>query len=319
MNFSIRRLTVKGLEQVVLREETSETEVAILPGHGASLHTFRVRSGKDNSFFNVIDNYTDLEQLEKEMGQSFKNPKLSPFPCRIPDGRYKFNEQQYEFANKFGDGTAIHGLLFNKPFDLKDERVDAHSADTSMEYRYNREDAGYPFEYSCNVRYILHPGSLLEIVTTVTNLDQTVIPVADGWHPYFQLGGKVDEWMLQFQASAIVEFDDRLVPTGRLIQYAEFETPRLIGDTFLDNCFALKPELVSPSCEIYNPANGVSVSFLPDSGYPFLQLYTPPSRKSIAVENLSSAPDSFNNKMGLILLQPGHSQIFTVRYKVGVA
>ena len=319
MNFSIRHFTEKGLEQVVLKEEASGTEIAILHSHGASLHAFRVRSGKDQSLFNVIDNYADLEQLEREMGQSFKSPKLSPFPCRIAGGKYSYDEQDYEFTNKFAGGTAIHGLLYNRPFVLMDERVDEHSADVSMEYRYEREDKGYPYDYSCNVRYILHAGNLLEVVTIVTNQDQTAIPIADGWHPYFQLGGKVDEWEMQFQASAIVEFDEHLVPTGHLLQYSEFETPRLIGDIFLDNCFVLKPEIVSPSCEIYNPANGLKVSFLPERGYPYLQIYTPPSRKSIAVENLSSAPDSFNNKMGLILLPPGHSQIFTVRYKVDVA
>ena len=55
-----------------------------------------------------------------------------------------------------------------------------------------------------------------------------------------------------------------------------------------------------------------------DASYPYLQIYTPPGRDSIAVENLSGAPDCFNNKMGLHLLQPAHSQIFTVRYTVSV-
>jgi aldose 1-epimerase len=93
---------------------------------------------------------------------------------------------------------------------------------------------------------------------------------------------------------------------------------RPVGDTFLDNCFALKPEIVSAACELYNRATGIKLSFFPDAGYPYLQIYTPPGRDSIAIENLSGAPDCFNNKMGLLLLQPGHSQIFTVRYKVGV-
>jgi aldose 1-epimerase len=150
----------------------------------------------------------------------------------------------------------------------------------------------------------------------VTNLGKTVIPIADGWHPYFQLGGKIDDWRLQFYSEAMLEFDAKLIPTGKLLQYNAFETPRLIGDTFLDNCFSLKPDLVSPACEIYHPATGLTVAFFPDASYPYLQIYTPPARTSIAVENLSGAPDCFNNRMGLILLPPGHSQIFTVRYKV---
>ena len=42
----------------------------------------------------------------------------------------------------------------------------------------------------------------------------------------------------------------------------------------------------------------------PSPAYPYLQLYTPDHRGSIAIENLSGAPNCFNNKMGLHILQP---------------
>jgi aldose 1-epimerase len=321
MNFSIRELDENGLHLIALKEESTGTEITVLPDHGASLHAFEVRAPKaagPDGRFNVIDGYPDRDHLEKEVSTSYKSSKLSPWPCRIPDGKYVFEGKEYQFRHLFKDGTAIHGLLYNKPFTLLEKKTDDASAQVAMEYRYNREDNGYPFDYVVGVRYILHPDSLLEIVTTVTNLDKVVIPVADGWHPYFQLGGKSNDWQLQFHVSAMVEFDQRLVPTGKLIQYDAFDTPKKLGETFLDNCFALKQQLVSAACELFNPDNGLRVSFFPDTSYPYLQLYTPDSRQSVAVENLSGAPDCFNNKMGLILLEPAHSQIFTTRYKVSV-
>jgi len=320
MNFSIRHVEENGLHLVILKEEATATEVALLPEHGASLHAFKVRpaAGNGNDLFNVIDHYRDRAQLEREITMNYKSPKLSPFPCRIRDGKYEFEGREYQFSKLFNDGNAIHGLLADKAFIVLEEDTSEASATLSMEYRYNKEDDGYPFDYVCGVRYILHPDSLLEVVTTVTNLDDRVIPIADGWHPYFQLGGRIDDWQVQFYASAIVEFDQRLIPTGKLLQYNAFENPRLLGDTFLDNCFTLKQELVSPACELFNPANGLRVSFYPDTSYPYLQIYTPSTRQSIAVEILSGAPDCFSNKMGLTLLQPGHSQIFTTRYKVSV-
>jgi len=317
MDFSIYHSNENGLELVNLKEEQTGTEIALLPGHGASLHGWRVRQ-KNESIFNVIDNYHDLAELQKEMNRSFKSPKLSPFPCRIPAGRYEFEGKEYQFENLFPDGTAIHGLLYNKAFTITAEDAGDSSASLSLEYWYKKEDKGYPYDYNCLVRYVLHPDNVLEVVTTVTNLDKQVIPIADGWHPYFQLGGNVNDWLLQFHASAIVEFNDKLIPTGRLLQYDAFDSPRLVGDTFLDNCYVLKPGIVSPACELFNPANGLRISFFPDANYSYLQLYTPPGRNSIAVENLSGAPDCFNNKIGLILLPPGHSQIFTARYKVSV-
>jgi aldose 1-epimerase len=317
MSFSIRHANEQDLEQVNIRDESTGTEITILPGHGASLHAFRIRQ-PDGTLFNVIDNYKDGTELKNEMSLSYKGARLSPFPCRIPGGKYCFENKEYQFKKLFKDGTAIHGLLYDKPFSITGETPGDSSGALSMEYLYQKDDDGYPFDYGCGVRYSLRGDNLLEVVTTVTNLDKTVIPIADGWHPYFRLGGRVDDWQLQFHSEAIVEFDERLIPTGRLIQYEDFENPRTLGDTFLDNCYVLKPGLVSPVCEIYHPANRLRVSFFPDAAYPYLQIYTPSTRDSIAVENLSGAPDCFNNKMGLLLLQPGHSQIFTARYKVSV-
>jgi aldose 1-epimerase len=316
MSYTIRHVEKDGFHLVNLTDENNATTVTLLPGYGASLHEFRIRQ-KDGSFFNVIDNYRDRTDLEKEMTRTFKGPKLSPYPCRIADGIYHFKGREYRFGHLFPDGNAIHGLLYDKPFAVTAENIDG-AAMVSMEYAYDNEDPGYPFHYRCLVRYELHPGSDLEVTTTVTNISDTVIPIADGWHPYFRLGGRANDWSLQFHSEAIVDFDHRLVPTGGLTQYDQFATLRPLGDTFLDNCFVLKPELAGPACELYNPANDLRISFFPDSGYPYLQIYTPPTRDSIAVENLSSAPDCFNNQMGLLLLQPGHSQIFTVRFKVSI-
>jgi len=316
MNFSIRRSKEHDLDQVKLREESTGTEIAILPDYGATLHAFRVRRNDD--FFNVIDNYHDLAELKREMSKSFKSPKLSPFPCRISGARYHFDGKEYIFRNAFGDGTAIHGLLYDKAFTILQEEAGNTSASLTLEYIYKNDDPGYPHIYSCVVRYELHPDSLLEVMTTVTNLGTATLPIADGWHPYFQLGGRIDDWSLQFHAAAIVEFNEQLIPTGHVLPYDIFNAPRPIGNTFLDNCFVLKPDSLHPACELMNPDKGLKVAFYPDAGYPYLQIYTPPARQSIAIENLSAAPDCFNNKMGLLLLLPGHSQTFTVKYKVSV-
>ena len=317
MSFLIRRSQENGLDLIHIEDETNGTVVSLLPGFGATLHAFMVRTSNDQRF-NVIDNYPNLSAVQSDMARSFKGPKLSPFPCRIRDGVYRFDGKEYHFSRLFGDGTAIHGLIFDKPFSIVEESTNEQYGTVALEYIYKKEDPGYPFDYSCQVRYILRADNMLEVVTSVTNLDGTVIPIADGWHPYFRLGGKIDDWRLQFYSEAIVEFDSQLLPTGKLVQYNDFETARVIGDTVLDNCFSLKPDLVSAACEIVHQGTGLRISFFPDAGYPYLQIYTPPDRTSIAIENLSGAPDCFNNKMGLTLLSPGHSQIFTVRYKVGI-
>lgn len=317
MSFQIRHRQDHALDLIEIEDTANGTVASLLPGYGGMLHGFAVRAAS-GSFVQVVDSYADLAQLQAGLKLSYKGAKLSPWPCRIRDGKYRFDGKEYRFTRLFGDGSAIHGLLADRSFAVLDETPGGHSGEVALEYNYHRDDTGYPFEYSCQVRYMLHPDNVLEVATSVTNLDSSTIPIADGWHPYFKLGGRIDDWELQFHSAAIVEFDKQLVPTGKLLQYDAFQTPRRMGDTVLDNCFTVKPDLVSAACEVRNPATGLKVSFLPDARYPYLQIYTPPARTSIAVENLSGAPDCFNNQMGLTLLAPGHSQIFSVRYKVSV-
>jgi aldose 1-epimerase len=317
MSFSIHHLQENGLNLVELREEETGTSISVLPEFGALLHAFTVRTG--DRPINIIDNYNGIAQLQKELAVSFKSSKLSPFPCRIPEGKYVFDSRQYQFDNKFMDGSAIHGLLYNKPFVITHEQAGDEAASLSLQYYYKEEDKGYPYYYECNVKYTLHVPHALQIQTIITNKSDRLMPVADGWHPYFRLGGNMDDWFMQFNAESILEFNDKLIPTGRLLEYDLFNESRQIGNTVLDNCFVLKKDEHGAACEILNPATGIKISFFPDSAYPYLQIYTPPHRQSIAIENLSGAPDCFNNKMGLLLLKPMHSQTFSTEYRLSLA
>ena len=316
MGYTTCRRTENGLELVVLKDEESGTEAMVLPALGALLHAFTMRTNQ--GVINVIDHYDSFKEAREGIGVSFKSARLSPFPCRLPEGKYRYENRSYELTRKFQDGSAIHGLLYDKPFLIKRENASDHSASITMQYDYKQDDDQYPFYYSCSVTYELKSGSVLEIRTTVRNNSEKAIPMADGWHPYFQLGGKLDDWFLYFDADSMLEFDDKLIPTGNFLQQHWFKQSQKIGSLFLDNCFLLKKGNGRAACELFNPANGVKVSFFPGEEYPYLQLFTPAHRKSIAIENLSAAPDSFNNRMGLLVLQPGLSQTFTVRYKLSL-
>lgn len=313
MNFSIQRIKEEGLSLIRLHDARSNTSVDILPEQGALLHGFYISTPEGP--INIIDHYTSQDDIKANLHRSYKSSKLSPFVCRIPDGRYEWDGKKYEFATKFMDGSAIHGLLYNKGFRISDQFTDDHKASLRLKYHYKKEDPGYPFEYTCEVMYVLHPDQVLQVETTVLNLGDEAIPVADGWHPYFTLGGKINDYELQMASDAMLEFDDKLIPTGKHIFEPSFTTAHLLGDRFLDNCFLLHVTPEEPVCTIRNPANGLSLSFFTNANYPYLQLYTPDHRNSIAIENLSGAPDCFNNGMGLKVLEPRHSETFNVWYK----
>ena len=140
--------------------------------------------------------------------------------------------------------------------------------------------------------------------------------MSDGWHPYFKLGETIDSATLQINAKKQVEFNDALVPTGKLIRNKKWFKGAPLKDISLDNSFVLDMEEPMPHCTLSDEQLGLELYIYPDRSYPYLQVYTPDHRKSIAIENLSSPPDSFNNKMGLIELGPEDSQAFQTRYRI---
>jgi aldose 1-epimerase len=318
MSFSVSRINENGFSLVRLQDKASNTIITILPEYGALLHGFQFPV--NGQMLNIIDSYSSPEQIQQELGESFKGSKLSPFVCRLRNGKYTLEEEDFEFLNKFKDGNAIHGLLYNKPFRVVNEFADDKQAVVTLRYNFKREDPGYPYEYNCEVRYTLFPRGILQVETILLNLDNLSIPLADGWHPYFQLGSDViDNYEFQVSTEYMVEFDEKLLPTGKLINDKTLAEGDFIGKRQFDNCYIVQPVDQRPCAVLYNPANSVFVSIFTNKMYPYIQLYTPPHRKSIAIENLSAAPDCFNNGMGLFLLEPSRSQTFTVWYQAGVA
>ena len=76
----------------------------------------------------------------------------------------------------------------------------------------------------------------------------------------------------------------------------------------------LTPDFAQPAVVL--KGERIQLSITPEESYPFVQAYTPPQRDSIALENLSSAPNAFNNHIGLIQLAPQQTQEFVTVYQL---
>ena len=212
--------------------------------------------------------------------------------------------------------SAIHGILYNKAYEVTGKTANELHASLTMRYEYRGQESGYPFNYDCIVTWQLEKDNKLSVTTECTNKDKGLIPMQDGWHPYFNLGDSADDLQLEFQSKEMVEFNSELIPTQNLIPYSEFNALKNIGTTFFDNCFTLNMDACQPMCVLRNPAKKIEIEILPEKSYPYLQIYIPPHRKNIAIENLSGAPDAFNSGMGVITLEPGESALFKTSYKI---
>ena len=300
--------------KIVLYSEGSHIE--ILPGCGAILNAWYVQT-TTGEMVNIIDGYDSPDDFTEHItSKGFRSCKMNPFVGRINKEGYEFAGQQY-LPQKFAlEGMPIHGLVYDAAYDVVHTHADESGVVVQLEVCYPVTDPGFPFQYTILVEYLLLPANRLTINTMVLNQHEDVIPMCDGWHPYFNLGAKIDDCTLEMATDNLLEFDDSLVPTGEVLEYSRFQHHELIGNAQLDNSFLLQHPLPGPACSFTNPANGLTLQSWPDASYPIIHFYTPTDRQSLAIENLSAAPDAFNNRIGLIYLQPGESRTFSTTFKI---
>lgn len=260
---------------------------------------------------NVVSGYASPEQAAMELTPMFKSAKLSPFVCRLRNGKYTFHQQTFRMEKFYMKTHALHGLVYDAVWEIKETVANSEYAAVTLSYFYAGTDKGYPFPYKLTLKWILQKMNRLSVITTVEHFNNHAIPYADGWHPYFTVGNTIDECILQFDSDTMIEFDEGLIPTGNNIKDSRFKNGVLLEGITLDNCFVLD-KVGQPRCVL--TGDEIRLIIEPDTSYPFLQIFTPDNRRDIALENISGAPDAFNNNVGLILLEPGKPKSFITTY-----
>jgi len=276
---------------------------------GGLLNAFQIPL--NGTLLNCIDGFESVEDAQEKITAGFKSAKISPFVCRLHNGTYNFNGQLHTIEKNYLGVHALHGLVYDAVYSLGDITSSDESATISLSYQYQKNDTGYPFEYTIQLQWELKPNNCLSVTTSITHQNEGPIPYADGWHPYFTLGGPIDQCQLQFDANTQLEFNEALIPTGKKIKDTRFEQKHSLENIFLDNSFELNP---NGKCILNNQF--LQLEVVPDQHYPILQVYTPPHRNSIAIENLSGAPDNFNNGIGLLRLLPNKQYQFKTSYQI---
>ena len=313
--FEITEREENGVRQYTLRDTQSGTCAVIIPAQCATVNQFAVMH--NGAPVNVIDGYASQHEFSQELEElGFKGCKLSPFVCRLADGKYTFASQEYRVEKSLPAKHALHGLLYDKAFDVLETHQSQTEASIRMQYAYRGDDPGYPFDYDCVVKWTLQADNRLTVETSCINRDSGLIPMQDGWHPYFTFGKPLDELQLEFQAREVVEFNDELVPTGERSEYTRFSALEPLGNQEFDNCFSLNFDTCMPLCVLRDPQSRLQLEIHPHQSYPYLQIYTPPHRRSIAIENISGAPNAFNNGMGVQTLESGETAHYKTTYKI---
>lgn len=283
-----------------LLDEAGGNALSFVPAFGSCVLDLSLRGVP------VLDGYHT--PMEMEANRWAKNTVLFPFPNRLDYGAYQWEGADYQFpVNEPLSETALHGFGQDKPMQAYRFEVKETYAMAECRYSDKGEMPYYPFPFTFYIRFLLKNPGILEVEMRFQNDGQQALPVGLGWHPYFCLAARIDDMSLQMPESQMVGVDTRMIPTGKRYPYREFAQLRKIGATVLDNCFAL-PADVPGHAEVLLEGNKGRLRYRQETGpgkFNFLQVFTPPDRNALAIEPMTCGPDAFNNKEGLIRLEPG--------------
>jgi aldose 1-epimerase len=298
---------------VILLENIDTGCVAEVFSFGAILNKFAIPLNGVTK--NVVDGFENIADAAENITNGFKSAFLSPFPCRMNEGVYTHEEVDYKVAKFYLPPHAIHGIVYDLNYEVTEKVATDDAATVTLSAKYEGTDDGYPFEYTIQHKFLLKEAATLSLNSTITNTSKVSIPYAQGWHPYFSVADTVDDCTLQFSSFEKVVFDDTLIPTGEIALEEKFYPGTSLKGVELDNCFILDEEHQF-RCTLQ--AENLALHIFPDESYSYIQVYTPPHRKSIAIENLSGAPDCFNNGLGLQIIHPGEQANFVTSYQLEI-
>lgn len=301
----------------VIKNNFTGEAVSFFPAYGAMLYSLELHQLHSGKTLQILDTVKDFVELENN--PAYKGTVLFPFPNRIKDGKYQFHNTTYQLPiNENELHHALHGLCYNKPFTVAEQRDSPFQAETELVYEENGLTPGYPFKSALHLTYTLTAEGKFVCRATVKNLDDKTIPAGIGFHPYFKLSVEANELELKVPSHTIFEVDKRMIPVNTMKNY-DFMVQKKIGNNNLKSCYIMDAEEAVATTEITDATDNVTILFEQETGFRkfnYLQLYVPENRQCIAIEPQTCAADSFNNTTGLIELLPG--AIFTTSWSVSL-
>jgi aldose 1-epimerase len=215
--YTAQQVSDSGIPKIRLADIDHGIEVSILPSVGNRACEMLVR-GENILYFPFSD--PAAAKADRRLNGI---PFLAPWANRMPDG-FHANGKKYRFNTDSNsirldqNGIPIHGLLTSSPFwEVIDLAADAVSAQVTSRlefWRYPDLAVNWPFAHDYEMTHRLG-GGVLEIAVAVINRSSDPMPVAVGFHPYFQLPGiPIEEAVANIPVRRHVSADSDSIPTG---------------------------------------------------------------------------------------------------------
>ena len=200
---------------VELTDSRSQTLVSILPGLGNLTVEMKVKG------HNVLRFPFDSAAEYKGGSGSMGIPFLAPWADRLDEQAFYANGKRYAFDMSLGNvrgANPIHGFLSSVPdWKVIETRADGLSAWVTSRLEFFKQPSWmkqFPFAHTIEITHRLS-GGVLEVATRIDNLSVEAMPVAIGFHPFFQLTDSPrDEWTMSVAARTHWPVSEAKMPTG---------------------------------------------------------------------------------------------------------
>jgi aldose 1-epimerase len=305
-----------------LIDTESGASASILPSYGFNLFDLKLPAAGAVRSLVVADPGWESNP-EKPARHGF--PILFPFPNRIKDGRFSWEDTSYELPLT-KPPHAIHGFALDADWQVTDQGEGPDGAFLTGRYRLPRAfpdgSPRWPSDAYLDIRYALH-GRSLTLDATVSNESEDDLPYGLGFHPYFRLpfgpDGDLSRTKVIIPASRSWVLDES-IPTGEtrpVDEALDFREGKPMS--------GLRVDAVLTGLE--HNAEGFAVCRLVDESLgaefrigfdaiPFREVvvFTPPYADDvIAVEPYTQTTDAINLQQrgvdaGLRVLKPGQQE-----------
>lgn len=226
-----------------LEDAKAETVVSIIPSSGNKAFEMKVK-GQNVLYFP----FASIDEFKTKGAGGFNGiPFLGPWANRLDEQAFYANGQRYAFDMQLGNvrgAIPIHGLVTTtNQWKVVEVKADARSAWATSRLDFYRSPAWikqFPFAHSIDMTYRLQDG-VLQVTTKISNLSTDPMPVAIGYHPYFQLtDSRREDWTISVGAKSQWLLASTKVPTGETEPIEKlFPNPQAVAlrDFDLDHVF----------------------------------------------------------------------------------
>ncbi len=301
------------MEPIVIRDPNSGAEAKILAEFGFNCFSFQ--APVDGELIEVLDAEPGFSA---DGGRASGNgiPILFPFPNRIREGRYRWNDQDFQLTELDGDGNAIHGFVLDRPWRVTASGTNFVVGEFQLSVDAPDRLPHWPADFILELRYEV-AGSTLGCQITITNPSQDPLPWGFGTHAYFRmpLAGDSGATDCLVQAPAAESWElINCLPTGKKVPvdgHVDLRDGRRLGDRPLDDVLTgVEPQNGHIETLAMDEKAGLQISQKTDSIFRELVVYTPPTGRSVCLEPYTCVTDAINleeagHDTGWLVLPPG--------------